>query len=115
MYQPDAYTNPYSNHYPNQYPAATAGNLAATAGLPTPLSYFPPFQVQPPIATPAPPDPPEPTVTPRVASKAVERLVTLELQSVGFEKAEPSAVDRLQVEVSTCTRSSLIDCGWFMV
>jgi len=102
MYQPDAYNIPYSNHYPNHYPQSVAT-------LPTPLSYFPfqqPLQVK---TEPAPPEPPEPVVTPKVASKAIERLILLELQHAGFESAEKSAVNRLELEVSTCKLFELLE------
>jgi hypothetical protein len=52
---------------------------------------------------PTPPEPPEPAVTPKVASKAIERLILLQLQHAGFETAEKSAVKRLELEVATCT------------
>jgi len=95
MYQPDGYHPAYTNHYPNQYP--TSG-----VTLPTPLSYFA-FQTQqlPVKPEPIPPEPPEPAVTPKVASKAIERLILLELQHAGFESAEKSVVKRLELEVST--------------
>ena len=98
MYQADAYNHAYTNHYPNQYPLSVST-------IPTPLSYFP-FQTQQQLQVkpePVPPDPPEPAVTPKVASKAIERLILLELQHAGFESADKSAVNRLELEVSTCT------------
>jgi transcription initiation factor TFIID subunit 8 len=103
MYQPDVYNLPYTNHYPNQYP--TSGTT-----IPTPLSYFPfqtqQLQVKP---EPTPPEPPEPAVTPKVASKAIERLILLELQHAGFDSAEKSAANRLELEVSTCTLPDFSD------
>jgi transcription initiation factor TFIID subunit 8 len=104
MYQPDAYNIPYSNHYPNHYPSSVST-------IPTPLSYFP-FQQQLQVKTePTPPEPPEPVVTPKVASKAIERLILLELQHAGFESAEKSTVNRLELEVSTCMLLALLDVG----
>lgn len=73
------------------------------------MAYFPTFQsqVQPQQAQKQNAveifqDPPEPSVTPRVASKAIERLVTIELQNAGFERAVQPALERLEVEVATC-------------
>lgn len=70
------------------------------------MSFFSPYQSQPQTQKPTPvdttPDPPEPSVTPEVASKAIERLVTFELQNAGFERAVQPAVQRLEVEVATC-------------
>lgn len=101
MYPSDSAANTYqySTHYPNQYPVSTANPS-------TPIPYFAPFQIQPlkqaPVPETPPPDPPEPAVTPKVASRALQRLVTFELQNVGFEKAEQLAVQRLEHEVATC-------------
>ncbi|KAH9482600.1 hypothetical protein JR316_0004700 [Psilocybe cubensis] len=86
-----------SGHYPNHYPSP------ATPAA-TPMAYYPPFQQQlPQKLDPAEfhQDPPEPSVTPRVASKAIQRLVTLELQNAGFERAVQPALERLEVEVAT--------------
>lgn len=97
MYQPNAYNTPYTNHYPNHYPTSAIG-------VPAPISYFPPFQAQqqPVKLEPVPPEPPEPAVTQKVASRAIESLVLLELQNAGYEGAERHAVQRLELEVSTC-------------
>ncbi|KAF8974613.1 hypothetical protein BDZ97DRAFT_38255 [Flammula alnicola] len=103
MYQPDPASNPYNppytGHYPNQYPASNAS-------IPTVVPYFPPYPGSQPLKpTPAqetsPPDPPEPSVTPEVASHAMRRLVSLELQNAGFERAVQPAVERLEHEVAT--------------
>lgn len=96
-HQPDAYHTPYTNHYPNQYPTSAPA-------IPAPISYFPPFQAlqQPVKVEYVPPEPPEPAVTPKVASRAIESLVLLELQNAGYERAERHAVQRLELEVSTC-------------
>lgn len=103
MYQQEAASNPYTplygGHYPNQYPAA---NVAASAAIP----YFPLYQGQQ-AAKPAPsemqlPDPSEPSVTPQVAARAMQRLVSVELQNAGFERAVQPAAQRLEQEVTTC-------------
>jgi transcription initiation factor TFIID subunit 8 len=98
--QPDPVPNPYSSHYPNQYPILTS---AITSSLP----YFPSFQhpqlLKPaPISEISPPEPPEPSITPSVASKSVQRLISLELQRAGFDSAVQPAVQRLEVELVTC-------------
>ncbi len=94
MYQPDIYNTAYTNHYPNSYPVTT---------IPAPISYFPPLQTQQPAKIePVQHDPPEPAVTHKVASKAIERLVLQELKNVGFDRVEQPAVGRLQLEVTTC-------------
>lgn len=98
--QPDPVPNPYSSHYPNQYPILTSA-------VPSSLPYFPSFQ-HPQHPKPAPvqaeissPDPPEPSITPTVASKSVQRLISLELQRAGFDSAVQPAVKRLEVELVT--------------
>ncbi|KAF8165000.1 hypothetical protein B0H34DRAFT_687373 [Crassisporium funariophilum] len=100
MYQPDVTANPYSTHYPNHYPATTSAALPAT------LPYFPTFQHGQPLKSApavdsAPPDPPEPSVTPDVASRAIQRLILFELQGAGYETAVQPTVHRLEVEVVT--------------
>jgi len=97
--QPDLVPNPYSSHYPNQYPILTSV-------IPS-LPYFPSFQ-HPQHLKPAPPiseislhDHAEPTITLAVASKSVQRLISLELQRAGFDSAVQPAVQRLEVELVT--------------
>ncbi|KAF9449882.1 hypothetical protein P691DRAFT_614541, partial [Macrolepiota fuliginosa MF-IS2] len=46
-----------------------------------------------------PPTPPEPAITPSIATHVVRRVVENELIDVGFETAETQAVRRLEVEV----------------
>jgi len=104
--QPDPILNPYSSHYPNQYPSVTSA-------IPSSLPYFPSFQhpqhLKPaPITEISPPDPPEPSITPAVASKSVQRLISLELQRAGFESAVQPAVQRLEVELVTCMFVALL-------
>ncbi|KDR83377.1 hypothetical protein GALMADRAFT_235479 [Galerina marginata CBS 339.88] len=92
----------YSSHYPNHYPSVTAS-------IPQPIGYFPPYQgqaqvQQPPKQTPAEAassDPADPAVTPEVASKALQRLVSSELKNAGFERAVQPALERLEHEVAT--------------
>ncbi|KAF9485405.1 hypothetical protein BDN70DRAFT_871456 [Pholiota conissans] len=99
MYQPDAVSSPYTplytGHYPNQYPATSAT-------IPTTIPYFPPYHAQQPAKPTeiSPPDPSEPSVTPEVASLAMQRLVLNELRNAGFERAAHPAVQRLEKEVA---------------
>lgn len=94
MYQPRAYSA-YSGHYPNQY--------ASTSTVPVSTPYFPTFphlqqqlpQKQPDVR----PPPPEPSVTPAVASRAIQRLVSSELRFAGLDAAQQSVVQRLELEV----------------
>lgn len=94
-------TTPYTGHYPNHYPSVNAST-------PQSLPYFPPYQGQIPAQQSAKqppdtsPDPPEPAVTPDVASKALKRLITFELKKAGFERAAQPALERLELEVATC-------------
>jgi len=99
MYQPDT-TYGATSYYPNQYQAANP--TAATSAM----AYFPyapqttPKHLQP--VELSPPDPTEPSVTPDVASIAMQRLVSYELRNAGFERAAQPAVQRLEREVGTC-------------
>ena len=100
MYQPQlqrqnvAYSA-YSGHYPNQY--------ASTSTVPVSTPYFPTFphlqQQQPQKPPDVRPPPPEPSVTPAVASRAIQRLVSSELRFAGFDSAPQSVVQRLELEV----------------
>lgn len=101
MYHPqqDPVPNPYSSHYPNQYPILTSA-------IPSSLPYFPSFQhpqhLKPAPIEISPPEPPEPSISSTVASKSVQRLISLELQRAGFDSAVQPAVERLEVELVTC-------------
>ncbi len=51
-----------------------------------------------------PPTAPEiPGVSAQLASHAMQRLISAEMRSVGFESAETGAVRRLELEVAACT------------
>lgn len=100
MYQPqlqrrDVAYSAYSGHYPNQY--------ASTSTVPVSTPYFPTFphlQQQLPQKPPdVRPPPPEPSVTPAVASRAIQRLVSSELRFAGLDSAHQSVVQRLELEV----------------
>jgi len=73
------------------------------------MAYFPPYQgqVQQPLIKQTPAassDPADPAVTPEVASKALQRLVSSELKNAGFERAAQPALERLEHEVATFVR-----------
>ena len=114
---PDSVPNPYSSHYPNQYPIITSAIAPS-------LSYFASFQhpqhLKPaPIQDTSPPEPPEPSITPAIASKSVQRLIILELQRAGFDSAVQPAVQRLELELVTCmlhsTSNQVPDCLSFSI
>jgi len=99
MYQSDT-TYGATSYYPNQY--QTANPTVATTAIPY-FQYAPqttPKHFQP--AELSPPDPTEPSVTPDVASMAIQRLVLYELRNAGFGRAAQPAVQQLEREVGTC-------------
>ncbi|KAJ6539114.1 hypothetical protein B0H19DRAFT_1314063 [Mycena capillaripes] len=94
-YQPVPGATPSYNPY-SQYSAQ-----AASYG-----SYFPTYNPlpPPPRVTPPPPDQPPPppdltSITPHVASKAIERLIMSELRDAGFSAAQPQTMERLERDV----------------
>ncbi|KAF8897316.1 hypothetical protein BD779DRAFT_1490171 [Infundibulicybe gibba] len=100
MYQPqpqqhESSYNPYSA-YSAQYPPAS---------VPLTLPYFSPYPNTAPRASPPPdllPSPPDLTsVSPDVASTSIQRLVSAELRSAGFDSAHTAAVQRIELEVIT--------------
>ncbi|KAF9468975.1 hypothetical protein BDZ94DRAFT_1279478 [Collybia nuda] len=105
MYQPPqaepapTLYNPYIGHYPTQ-----AYSASLVPALQQSLSFFPPFphtqQVKPSPAPDLPPPPPDFTsITPAVASQAIQRLISAELRDVGFDSAHAAAVKRIELEV----------------
>ncbi|THH17607.1 hypothetical protein EW146_g3235 [Bondarzewia mesenterica] len=102
--QSQAYAQAYGSyqasyaHYPSQthYPSANYAQLPA----PSP-SYATLFN--PPKKSPSPepvlPPPAQSDVTPQVASKAMQRLMTAEMKNEGFDAAEPAAMKLLELEV----------------
>ncbi|GLB33566.1 putative transcription factor TFIID complex subunit 8 C-term [Lyophyllum shimeji] len=96
--------NPYSphTHYPSaQYPVAAPAPPAILPQLP----YLPPYtNVQTPKPTSvqelAPPPPDLTSITPEVASRALQRLIAAELRDAGFDSAQVDAVKRIEVEVA---------------
>jgi transcription initiation factor TFIID subunit 8 len=108
MYQPQQgepappLYNPYTGHYPTQAYNATAGPSIQPI-----LSFFPSFpHTQQAKASPAPDLPPPPpdftSITPDVASQAIQRLISAELRDVGFDSAQAPAVKRIELEVIAC-------------
>ena len=74
----------------------------------TPLPSYSLYQPPQPLKSSPPPDlpPPPPDLTsvdPKVAFKAVERLLSSLLRDAGFDAAHPVALERLYVEVVSCT------------
>ncbi|PPQ69382.1 hypothetical protein CVT24_001651 [Panaeolus cyanescens] len=68
----------------------------------TALPFFPQFQTKTePVPEISPPEPPEPAVTPAVASRALQKLISHQLQQAGFNTAVQPAVQRLELEVAT--------------
>lgn len=110
MYQPPqsepapALYNPYIGHYPTQSYNATP--------LHQPISFFPSFPqpTQQVKASPAPDLPPPPpdftSITPDVASQAIQRLISAELRDAGFASAHAPAVKRIELEVIACAYGS---------
>lgn len=110
----------YQNHYPNVpvqiQPTSTyyspyttpapVGTTTTTVSLGTPsltgLSIPNDAYKQTNPAPARPPSPPEPSITPTVATRTIRRLIENEVIDVGFESAESQAVRRLEVEVVAC-------------
>ncbi|EKM59454.1 uncharacterized protein PHACADRAFT_249954 [Phanerochaete carnosa HHB-10118-sp] len=110
-YPPQTYSNysqqyqgyaQQSTQYPAQYQQAAPGQ-----GQPSPFPYTPSLN-SPTVKTPGSP-PPEPIaapdlaeVTEDVASKAMQRLISSELQHAGFNSASHAALRRLEQETTAC-------------
>ncbi|KAJ7047602.1 hypothetical protein C8F04DRAFT_985754, partial [Mycena alexandri] len=65
---------------------------------------YPPAPAPPPKASPPPPDLPPPppdltSITPRVASTAIQRLIMSEFRDAGFSGAQPQTIERVEREV----------------
>ncbi|KAH7931294.1 hypothetical protein BV22DRAFT_1027526 [Leucogyrophana mollusca] len=79
-------------HYPSQFPP-----------IPAPTSYQPIYNFQPKAPTPPPEprlaEPYLPAISPDVASRAIQRLVLVQLKQSKFEGIEPPALQRLELEV----------------
>ncbi|KAJ7499158.1 hypothetical protein FB451DRAFT_28184 [Mycena latifolia] len=99
-----------SNYYPYQQAATPStynpySQYAAQASYAQ--GYFPPYHPPappPPKLSPPPPDLPPPppdltSITPHVASKAIERLIASELRDAGFSSAQPQAMESLERDV----------------
>ncbi|KAJ7095159.1 hypothetical protein B0H15DRAFT_775423 [Mycena belliarum] len=100
-----------SNYYPYQQPAAAPTyNPYSQYAAQNPTyaqGYYPTYHAPlppPPKLSPPPPDQPPPppdltSITPYVASKAIERLMVSELRDAGFSAAQPEALERLERDV----------------
>ena len=116
-YPPHAQTPGYQS-YPPAAPAATYGY---TAG------YYPGYPPRPGAAgytfDPAggaasaypqggPPTAPEISgVSSEIASKALQRLISVEMRDAGFESAEGGAMRRLELELASCESTLKRKCG----
>lgn len=89
------YTPYQSGHYPTQYPQAPVAAPAHPVHESVPTKSTPPPEIPPP-----PPD--LSSVTPQVASQAIQRLLSLELRDVEFDAAQPLALQRLEHAVIAC-------------
>ncbi|KAH9942555.1 hypothetical protein B0H21DRAFT_523274 [Amylocystis lapponica] len=86
---------PYQNqsHYPGQY---------SPQGTPAGYPVYPQGQTKPPSTPPPPEAHPAPelsAVTSELASHAIQRLLSAELSTAGYDSAEPAALRRLELEV----------------
>ncbi|KAL0949548.1 hypothetical protein HGRIS_009597 [Hohenbuehelia grisea] len=86
----------HTTYQPNQY--AQQQHPGQSLAIP---GHIPAYLAQNSQQVPSKPAPPPtlPGVTPAVAGKAVDRLVSYELKAAGFNSAEPLALQRLEVEV----------------
>lgn len=68
--------------------------------------YPPPGAIKqgsPPPEPPTPVVPIVPAVNPELASRAMQRLLSVELRDIGFDAAEPAALKRLELDVAACS------------
>ena len=93
------YTPQFPTNYAPTPPVAGAIPFLAFGPAATAVGGL---DVQPSAKPQAIPPIPEPDVTPRIAAKAIQKLVSVELKQVGFEKGDPTAVRRLEYEVQAC-------------
>lgn len=94
------YGQPTPAHYASQYPQAPLPPGYAPYAAPPPGAVK---QGSPPPETPVPVVPVVPAVTPELASRAMERLLSMELRDIGFDAAEPAALKRLELDVAACS------------
>ncbi|KAF8211369.1 hypothetical protein K438DRAFT_1568796 [Mycena galopus ATCC 62051] len=94
--------NPYSQYNAQAQYTAQAQAQAASYSNYYPATYHPP--APPARVTPPPPDLPPPppdltSITPQVASNAIQRLIASELRDAGFSSAHPLAMQSLERDV----------------
>lgn len=104
----------YPNHYPNvpvqiqptstyYSPYNAPGTAAAGAPSLASLTIQTDTYRQTHPAPARPPSPPEPAITPDVATRAIRRVVENEAIKVGFASSDIQAVRRFELEVVACT------------
>lgn len=104
----------YPNHYPNvpvqiqptstyyspyNAPGTTVTGAPSLASLTIQTDTY--RQINP--APARPPSPPEPSITPDVATRAIRRLVENEVIKIGFASSDAQAVRRFELEAVACT------------
>lgn len=110
-YPPQSYGS-YQTPY-TQYPQPTPQYPTQFPQGPLPNYPYPPGAVNqgsPPPDPPTPTVPAAPTVTPEIASRALQRLLSVELRDIGFDAAEPAALKRLELDVAACSFSFPVQC-----
>ncbi|KAJ7774294.1 hypothetical protein DFH07DRAFT_800945 [Mycena maculata] len=95
-----------SSYYPNQTPLSSSYNPYSQYSAQYGQAYFPTYHPPPPprVITPPPSDLPPPppdltSITPNVASKAIQRLIASELRDAGFSGAQPQVMESLERDV----------------
>ncbi|KAI0742140.1 hypothetical protein BC629DRAFT_1563979 [Irpex lacteus] len=84
---------------PVQYPVQYSPAQQAYYGAPYQSPNVPLKSQSPPPELPAAPEILD--VTPEVASKSIQKLISFELKASGFDASEPQALQRLEAEVTT--------------
>src|ERR1700722_13838194 len=92
QYQPQHY-----QYHTSHYPLHTQYNQAAAVQH----HQLSPLKPPSPPALPVPP-PKLSSVTPKIASRAIQKLIAIELKDGGYDSAQSAALQRLEVEVTAC-------------
>ena len=100
-----SYQAPYTQYSaPGQYgPQYPQGPIPGYAPYPAPGAPGGVNPNEPPAEIPTPVVPIVPAVTPELASRAMQRLLSVELHDIGFDAAEPAALKRLELDVAACS------------
>jgi hypothetical protein len=104
-YPPQTPSNLYS--YSAQYSgygAQNADSYSYSPGIPSGSYSFADYHLPPPpkLSSPPPEEPDVASVDATAASKAIKRLVSAQLRSEGYVRAEPQALEKLETEVAAC-------------